>query len=77
MKKYKNLIIAAAIGFTILAVILVYFKLNKKDPSKLTLFGNIEIRQADLSFRVEGRVMKLFKEEGDEVKKRRTSGTDG
>lgn len=69
MKKYKNLIIAAAIGFTILAVILVYLKLNKKDPSELTLFGNIEIRQADLSFRVEGRVMKLFKEEGDEVKK--------
>ena len=35
----------------------------------MTLYGNIEIRQVDLSFQVAGLVSKLLKEEGDTVKK--------
>ena len=47
-----------------------FCKANKKDTSnELTLFGNIEIRQVDLSFQVSGLVSKLLKEEGDTVKK--------
>lgn len=42
---------------------------NKKDPNILTLFGNIEIRQVDLSFRVEGKIAKMLVEEGDAVRK--------
>ena len=42
---------------------------NKKDPTKLTLYGNIEIRQVDLSFRVEGKIKNMLFEEGDNVKK--------
>lgn len=35
----------------------------------LTLYGNVEIRQADLGFRVAGRINKLMVREGDKVKK--------
>ena len=44
-----------------------YFK-NRKTSNELTLYGNIEIRQVDLSFQVAGRIEKLLKEEGDTVK---------
>ena len=56
----------------ILAVIICFFALkkeNKENETELTLYGNIEIRQVDLSFQVPGLVSKLLKEEGDTVKK--------
>jgi HlyD family secretion protein len=56
----------------ILAVIICFFafkKENKENETELTLYGNIEIRQIDLSFQVPGLVSKLLKEEGDTVKK--------
>lgn len=40
-----------------------------KNKNELVLYGNIEIRQVDLGFRVSGRVKKMFFEEGDIVKK--------
>lgn len=46
-----------------------YFTLRKKaNPNELTLYGNIEIRQVDLSFQVSGQILKMLKEEGDSVK---------
>ena len=44
------------------------FKKDKKD--ELLLYGNIEIREVNLSFRVSGRLKELYFEEGDYVKKR-------
>lgn len=45
-----------------------YFTLRKKaNPNELTLYGNIEIRQVDLSFQVSGQIIKMLKEEGDSV----------
>lgn len=41
---------------------------KKTNPDELTLYGNIEIRQVDLSFQVGGIIEKMFKEEGDSVK---------
>ena len=42
---------------------------GKRQPSDLlTLYGNVDIRQVDVGFRVGGRVTDLFKEEGDAVK---------
>ena len=38
-----------------------------KNPDELTLFGNIEIRQVDLSFQVGGKILEMLKEEGDAV----------
>ena len=53
-------IICAVAGFW-------YIKQNRLN-NELTLYGNIEIRQVDLSFQVAGRIEKMLKEEGDMVK---------
>ena len=60
---------------TLIVIILViglgcglYLTLRKKEnPNELTLYGNIEIRQVDLSFQVSGQILKMLKEEGDSV----------
>lgn len=68
MSKKQLLFISLALVL-ILLVAALFFIFNKKDLSKITLYGNIEIRQVDLAFRVDGRVKKLFFEEGDLVQK--------
>ena len=66
----KKKIIALVLIILIAGLCVFFYKANKKDTSnELTLFGNIEIRQVDLSFQVSGLVSKLLKEEGDTVKK--------
>lgn len=47
-----------------------YYPWIKKDQegSVLTLYGNVDIRQVDLGFRVSGRVMTMSFQEGDLVK---------
>ena len=67
--KHKKIIIIIFVVILILIITFVIIKMNRKNPDILTIYGNIEIRQVDLGFRVEGRVKKLLKEEGDEVKK--------
>ncbi len=42
---------------------------KNKNLDELTLYGNIEIRQVDLSFQVSGKIEKMLKEEGDKVEK--------
>ena len=65
--KRKFIILVLIILF--LCAFLILFLMNKnKEKGYLTLFGNIEIRQSDLSFRVPGRLKKLYVEEGDFVK---------
>ena len=60
-----------ALVLILLIVGLVFFVKSRQKPNsnELTLYGNIEIRQVDLSFQVSGLVSKLLKEEGDSVKK--------
>lgn len=54
----------------IIGIFVVIYVLNLKTAKKeLTLFGNIEIRQLDLSFQVQGKIKDMFKEEGDYVQK--------
>lgn len=65
----KKALIILILLLAILGGINFYNNLNKKNPNELILFGNIEIRQVDLSFRVEGKIAKMFVEEGDFVKK--------
>lgn len=65
----KKIIILLAVFLIAFLIVFLIIKLNRKNPDELVLYGNIEIRQADVGFRVEGRVKKLFREEGDEVKK--------
>lgn len=64
----KKLIILIVI-ICAMSSIYVYNHREKPNPNILTLFGNIEIRQVDLSFRVEGKIAKMLVEEGDAVKK--------
>ena len=66
----KKIVVLVLIILLIAGLCIFLYKANKKDTSnELTLFGNIEIRQVDLSFQVSGLVSKLLKEEGDTVKK--------
>ena len=44
------------------------FLLRAKDHRHLTLYGNVDVRQVDIGFRVAGQVQNLFFEEGDFVK---------
>lgn len=66
MKK-KILILIILIG--IAYGIYLYFNKSKENPDELTLYGNVEIRQVDLGFRIEGKIAKMLVEEGDAVKK--------
>src|ERR1044072_999000 len=38
-------------------------------PTQLTLYGNVDIRQVELGFRVSGRISEMKFEEGDKVTK--------
>lgn len=62
------------VGLIVLALLAVlyflFFFWNKNyNQSSLTLYGNVDIRQVDLGFRVSGRLTKMAYEEGDDVKK--------
>jgi len=41
---------------------------EKKNHDTLVLYGNVDIRQVDLGFRVSGRIAQMRFEEGDEIK---------
>lgn len=60
------IVLIIIIGFIFLLYRLNYKKAN---PNELELFGNIEIRQVDLSFRINGQIKTMLYEEGDKVKK--------
>lgn len=45
-----------------------FLKPAPADPSKLTLYGNVDIRQFNVSFQVPGQVTKMYVEEGAVVK---------
>ena len=66
----KKKIIALVLILLIAGLCVFFYNASRKEnPNELTLYGNIEIRQVDLSFQVAGLVSKLLKEEGDTVKK--------
>lgn len=65
----KEKIIALVLILLIIGTVAFFLTRKKENPNELTLYGNIEIRQVDLSFQVGGIIEKMFKEEGDSVKK--------
>lgn len=67
MRKKILILIIVLIG--VLTGLYFYFHDHKENPDMLTLYGNIEIRQVDLGFRVEGKIKEMLAEEGDYVKK--------
>lgn len=62
---FMGVIFLACMGIILLATIL--WKQNHKQNS-LVLYGNVDIRQVDLGFRVSGRIKEIYFEEGDIVK---------
>lgn len=64
----KKVIIAIVI-LLILGLTVFFLTRKTNNKNELELFGNIEIRQVDLSFQVSGQISKMLKEEGDHVKK--------
>ena len=70
MKAIKKIIISIAliallIGIMILGIL--FFVRVEKNHRHLTLYGNVDVRQVDISFRVSGKVERLCFEEGDFV----------
>lgn len=60
-------IILILIALTIVVLLIVAFWQKKHHGNEIVLFGNVDVRQADLGFRVYGRVKTLFVDEGDLV----------
>lgn len=58
----------AIITLITLGIICFLYLRNREDTSVITLYGNIEIRQVNLAFRIAGRIIDMKYEEGDEIK---------
>lgn len=65
MRPYLSVIVIFAIGLSILG----YFYLTEKSQNRdvITIYGNVDVRQVDLGFRVPGRVDTMLFEEGNLV----------
>lgn len=51
----------------VLIAVLVELYRDRGDPRVITLYGNVDVRQVDIGFRVPGQVTELSFEEGDKV----------
>lgn len=65
----RVVIVFVAILIILIAIIFYYFFHKSQNPNILTLYGNVDVRQVDMGFRVAGQVETLCFEEGDLVKK--------
>lgn len=45
-----------------------FLKPAAKDPTLVTLYGNVDIRQFDIGFQVPGQITKMYFEEGDTIR---------
>ncbi len=54
--------------FIFLLLFSYFFRTEKKTSCDLVIYGNVDIRQVDLGFRVPGKVQTLLFEEGDEIR---------
>ncbi len=68
----KRIVLLSSLTVVLLTAILagVYlYRHVEKNANELFFYGNVDVREVDLGFRVAGQVEKLFYEEGDEVPK--------
>jgi HlyD family secretion protein len=66
--KAKRPIIVGIIILIIIFGILIYLFRNQKDTGVLSLSGNIEVTEANVGFKLPGRIVELAVDEGDAVK---------
>lgn len=69
----KKILVVVGIFVVLCAIIWasIHFSRSKNNRNELVLYGNVDVRQVDIGFRVPGQVEQLFFEEGDFV----TQGT--
>ncbi len=60
------IIVALALGVGFYVALTVWQA--RKNHHRIVLYGNVDIRQVELGFRVSGRLAKMLYEEGDEIK---------
>lgn len=64
MKKKISIVLLVLVA---LIGIIVFRNTSSSSPSEIVVYGNVDIREVDLGFRVFGKVKALFFEEGDHV----------
>ena len=69
MKRFFKIVILAVIFITVAVLGAWWFIKNKENPSgaELQIYGNIDIRDANLAFNEQERIARIFVEEGDRV----------
>jgi HlyD family secretion protein len=68
MKKRIYLPIIVFLLIVLVLSLALFFAKPKMNPNVLTLYGNVDVRQVDIGFRVPGKVVDLKFEEGDVVR---------
>jgi HlyD family secretion protein len=68
MKKNIVIFLLFAALAAIVITLISYVLEERDDKSEITLYGNVDVRQVDIGFRVPGQVSQLLFEEGDPVK---------
>lgn len=63
----RKLFILILLGILASAAFYFYEQSERQPSNELVLFGNVDVRQVDLGFRVSGQLKELFFEEGDRV----------
>lgn len=69
MKKPVKILVVLVIAGAIAFAVKTKFNSSAEETGPLTLYGNVDIRQISLGFRVSGRVTEMEFEEGDAIKK--------
>lgn len=63
----KKILIMIAVITAAISCLWFFLKPAEKDPTLVTLYGNVDIRQFDIGFQVPGQITKMYFEEGDTV----------
>ena len=64
----KNILVALALILVVGIGAYYLLDLRERKRDGLFLYGNVDVRQVDISFRVAGQINRLLVEEGDQVK---------
>ncbi len=68
MKNKPKLVLAAAIAVAIAIIIGILVAWSRRSPNALRVSGNIEVTEAEVSFKLPGRVLERLVDEGQTVK---------
>lgn len=64
----RKLLLAGVLVLAAAGAAVIWHVLESRRSNQLTLYGNVDIRQVDLGFRVDGRIARVLADEGDTVR---------